>query len=147
VRRAITERVSIPSNGSDLSGSGGSVPSVSAHGRFVTFMSDATDLAPGSRPVPEGVIPPMQIFVRDRNKDTTSLVRLDNGGRQHRSFYPLDYSTSTDGRYVAFVSEPEYLSRTFPDAVSGIYLRDRLLQRTIPLTTQAAPMCSRHTRF
>ncbi|MBK5282319.1 MAG: putative Ig domain-containing protein, partial [Nitrospiraceae bacterium] len=52
-----------------------SAPSISGDGRYVAFVSQATNLlAPGTPAVPAG----QQIYVRDRQTGLTSLVSVDN---------------------------------------------------------------------
>src|SRR5260221_2148307 len=91
-----TERVSVATGGAE--GDNFSVyPSISADGRWVSFLSSATNLVPGD------VNGFGDIFVHDRQSGTTSLVSVDSNGAQanHASF---SSSISGDGRYVAFVS-------------------------------------------
>ncbi len=102
-----------------------STPSISANGRFVAFVSQATNLlAPGTPAVPVG----QQIYVRDRQTGLTSLVSVDNNVAPNPgtgvSSAP---SISADGRYVAFVSLATDLLAPGPAVPAGqqIYVRDR----------------------
>src|SRR5207302_8043880 len=72
-----TERVSVDSAGNQ--GNDGSFsPAVSANGRFVAFVSFATNLAAGDSDSSfvSGV------FVHDRHTGTTELVSVDGGGNR-----------------------------------------------------------------
>jgi len=71
-------------------------PSISADGRFVAFLSDASNLVPGDT---NGAT---DVFVRDRQTGTTELVSVSLFGQQ--GWYTSDStpSMSADGRYVAF---------------------------------------------
>ena len=113
-----TTRVSIASDGSqgnDTSGNGAnprdSVPSISADGRFVAFVSYASNLVRGdtnecgpfgdrgaasTRPCPD-------IFVHDRRTGQTTRVSVASDGTQSdlASYHP---TISADGRFVAFNS-------------------------------------------
>ena len=96
-----TALVSVTSGG--VQGDMGSdSPAMSADGRYVTFRSPATNLAPGADNGQSDV------FVRDLVDKTTSLVsrtagtELSNG----RSARP---SISGDGRYIAFESQARNL--------------------------------------
>ena len=74
-----------------------SYPSISGDGRYVTFQSSADNL----------VNPPTsssQVFLRDRQAGTTTLVALNTSGAQGNS-YSVSPSISTDGRYISFVSD------------------------------------------
>src|SRR3954453_20742657 len=89
-----TERVSVSSSGAQATGAsfGSLDPSISAHGRFVAFFSDATDLVPGDT---NGAT---DIFVRDRAKGTTERVSVGPHGRQANGD-SSDPSISADGRF------------------------------------------------
>jgi Tol biopolymer transport system component len=91
-----TERVSVATGGAEAD-SFSLYPSISADGRWVSFLSNATNLVPGD------VNGFGDIFVHDRQSGATSLVSVDSNGAQgnHASF---SSSISGDGRYVAFVS-------------------------------------------
>ncbi len=112
--RGTTERVSVASDGSQGSLSGGLVtdaecrptdtaaaPAISADGRYVVFHSCFPNLA-GTPPLGD-VNRADDVFVHDRRTHTTTLVSVDSRG------LPGDlastYATiSDDGRYVAFQS-------------------------------------------
>ena len=92
----VTEIVSI--TGSGVSSNGDSYRAdVSANGRFVVFQSAATNLVPGDT---NGV---SDIFVRDRQTETTFRVSVSTGGVQGNgaSSSPV---ISDQGSYVAFIS-------------------------------------------
>jgi Tol biopolymer transport system component len=69
-----------------------SSPSISGDGRFVAFVSDASNLAEGDSDGDNDA------FVRDLESDTTRLVSDSSG-----YVYP-DIAISADGRYVAFTA-------------------------------------------
>lgn len=92
-----TERISVSSNGVEGDAESSS-PSVSANGRFVAFVSEATNLVPGdTNGWPD-------VFVRDRQLGTTVRVSLGPSGAQatRGSFQPR---ISADARFVVFVSD------------------------------------------
>ena len=101
-------------------------PTMSADGRFVAFVSQATNLlAPGAA-VPAG----QQIYVRDRQTGLTSLVSVDNNGTPNPgNGVSMAPSISADGRHVGFVSLATDLLAPGVPAVAGqqIYIRDRQL--------------------
>ncbi len=77
----ITERVSVDSGGGQGNGpSDGSA--ISADGRFVAFVSSATNL------VPEDSNGKRDIFVHDRETGITGRVSVDSGGGQANAVHP-----------------------------------------------------------
>ncbi len=72
-------------------------PSLSPDGRFVAFMSRATNLDPLDTDAAE------DIYVRDRRNGTTRLASVDANGIKG-SVSTRDPRISADGRYVIFVS-------------------------------------------
>ncbi|MDZ4733178.1 MAG: hypothetical protein SGJ16_06295, partial [Nitrospirota bacterium] len=113
----------VPNPGTGVS----SAPSISGDGRYVAFVSLATNLlAPGAA-VPAG----QQIYVRDRQTaGLTSLVSVDNDPVTPIPGNGISSapSISGDGRYVAFVSLATNLLAPAPVVLAGqqIYSHDRL---------------------
>lgn len=112
---SLVSKDSVPTAGNGNSGT----PSVSGDGRFVAFVSGATNIVTG--------FSGQQVYVHDRNtgaNGTNSLISRDNSGTPNagnqNSSAP---SISSDGRYVAFTS----LATNLETGVSGqqIYLHDR----------------------
>ena len=93
-----TSRVSVTAGGGESAGGFqcGST-AISGDGRYVVFVSDATDLVPGDT---NGQL---DVFVRDREASTTRRVSVSSAGAQSdgNSFDP---AISADGRFVAFQS-------------------------------------------
>jgi Tol biopolymer transport system component len=90
---AKTTLVSVSSSGEPANADSGN-PSVSADGRFVAFVSYATDLDPsGDRGV----------FVRDRKTSRTQLAAPASGPNK-----PIQPSISADGRFVAYAEPDAY---------------------------------------
>ncbi|MEM7118411.1 MAG: hypothetical protein AAF614_38665, partial [Chloroflexota bacterium] len=88
----MTTRVSVGNSG--MEGNNFSQhPSISADGRFVAFASAASNLVSGDNNSQR------DIFVRDREEDTTIRVSVGNSGMEgnHFSLHP---SISADGRFV-----------------------------------------------
>jgi Tol biopolymer transport system component len=126
-----TTRVSLSST--DAQGDGGSaLPSISADGRFVAFVSTATNLVPGDS---NGVA---DVFVRDRRSGTTQRVSVATGGSQANAASGGRPSISADGRYVAFVSFATDLVAGDTNAVSDVFLRDRTGGTTTRVSLAAA---------
>jgi Tol biopolymer transport system component len=98
----VTERVSVGAGGAQAD-EASSLPSLSADGRLVAFVSDAANLVPGDTNGQR------DIFVRDRQAGTTERVSLtadgaQAGGATGSSSRSLSPSLSADGRFVTFDS-------------------------------------------
>ena len=90
---AIT-RVSTGANG-DEGNSQSYEPSISADGRYVAFVSDASDLVPGDT---NGTT---DVFVRDLQTGAIARVSTRANGEQGNGSC-VDPQISADGRYVTF---------------------------------------------
>ena len=95
LQQGTTEREDVAANGTPENGSA-SQPIISADGRFVVFVSNATNLV-------SGVSGKLQIYLRDRKTSQIRLVSVGMDGSPAN-----DISTgptlSADGRYVAYYS-------------------------------------------
>lgn len=93
-------------------------PTLSTNGRFVTFVSAASNLVPGDTNGSGDV------FVRDRYLATTTRVSVSSVGAQadNSSF---DAAVSATGRYVVFASSATNLVPGLNNALDAVYLRDR----------------------
>ena len=114
-----TERVSVDSAGNQ--GNDGSFsPAISAGGRFVAFVSFATNLAAGDSD--SSFI--SGVFVHDRHTGTTELVSVDSGGNRANgsSQHP---SISATGGFVAFVSFATNLVPGDTNEQPDVFVRDR----------------------
>src|SRR5262245_54408470 len=125
-----TTRVSVSSAGDEADGISDG-PAISADGRFVAFMSDATNL------VPLGTIGFIdQIYVHDRLTGGTTIASVNNAGVEGNSS-SLRSDLSADGRFVVFSSFADNLvpgSQFFHQ----VFLRDRLLGTTERVSQNAA---------
>ncbi len=96
--------ISGPGNGSAFD------PSVSADGRYVAFYSSSSNLVPG------GSNGNYQVFVRDLQTGTTTLVSIGpNGQGNNTSASP---TISANGRYITFYSSSNNLT---PEGGNGFY--------------------------
>ncbi len=112
----ITERVSVSSSGGQSNGFS-FTPEISADGRYVAFVSEATNLTgrdvEGSR----------DVFVHDRLAGTTRLVNVSSSeGLPARG--GVDPAISADGRYVAFESSAPNLVRRDTNRAIDVFVRD-----------------------
>ncbi|MFE4393141.1 MULTISPECIES: TolB family protein [Streptomycetaceae] len=97
----------------DQSGFGSTSPSISRDGRYVAYVSNRSDLAPG--PVRRGR---NNIYVTDRWTRTSRLVTVGADG-EPASNYSLDPMISADGSAIAFTSRAGNLLPEVPAAPAG----------------------------
>ncbi|MGL5832616.1 MAG: putative Ig domain-containing protein, partial [Waterburya sp.] len=99
---------------------------ISEDGRYIAFSSRASNL------VPDDTNDALDIFVYDRELNTTQRISVGENGTQgnNHSYYP---SISEDGRYVTFSSYASNLvpgdTNGFPDA-PDVFVYDRELNTT-----------------
>lgn len=111
-----TTRVSTGPAGSEADASS-SHPSISGDGRYVAFVSSASNLVAGDT---NGVD---DVFVHDRQSGATLRASLDSAGTQGNgaSNWP---SISSDGRFVAFGSAATNLVLPSTNPWPGVFVRD-----------------------
>jgi Tol biopolymer transport system component len=114
-----TERVSVGAGGVQASGGNSGGPgrqAVSVGGRFVAFVSEATNLVPGDNNGADDV------FVLDRMGGAVSRASVDAGGVQGngKSFY---VALSDDGRFVVFATAANLVPADNGGMVN-LYVRD-----------------------
>ena len=116
LRSGTTERVSVATDGSQ-GNSYSESPAISADGRYVAFVSGASNLVPGHPNDFEDV------FVRDRQSGTTQRVNVATDGTEanNGSFSP---AISADGRYVAFESYGSNLVPGDTNDLGDVFVRD-----------------------
>ncbi len=114
-----TTRVSVGPGGGQANGEASLDPVLSADGRFVAFVSDASNLVPGDT---NGSL---DVFVRDRRSGTTRRVSVSSTGAQANGFGSFAPGLSADGRFVAFVSDASNLVPGDTNGISDAFVRDR----------------------
>ncbi|MEW6271215.1 MAG: hypothetical protein AB1689_18190, partial [Thermodesulfobacteriota bacterium] len=119
---AVVERVSVASDGTegDMSAT---TSAVSADGRFVAFVSGASNLVPGDTNFL------LDVFVHDRVAGTTERVSVASDGTEAagQSATP---SLSGDGRYVAFASAAGNLVPGDTNGRFDVFVHDRVAATT-----------------
>jgi hypothetical protein len=111
-----TELVSVSSTGAH--GNSGSYEArVSADGRYVTFITSATNLSD----VEDLSGQTYDILLRDRITRTTQTVSVTNSGRPAR-YYSDDASISDSGRFISFYSSDDLAQ---DGAGGGVFVHDR----------------------
>jgi Tol biopolymer transport system component len=98
-------------------------PAVSANGRFVAFVSRASNL------VENDTNGESDVFVRDLQTGATTRVSVATGGGELNSASESP-SLSGDGRYVAFVSFADNAVANDTNGVGDIFVHDRLTGQT-----------------
>ncbi len=112
-----TTRVSVATGGAEGNGSS-SAPALSADGRFVTFVSDATNLVTGDTNFARDV------FLHDRQTGATTRISVSTTGDQG-NIHSLSSAISDDGRFVAFSSYAANLVAGDTNESADIFVRDR----------------------
>jgi Tol biopolymer transport system component len=126
-----TEIVSVDSAGAQGNNFSG-FPSISADGRYVAFLSNATNLVPG------GTNGWDQIFVHDRVSGTTEIVSVDSSGIQGNDTSGDGLSISADGRYVAFQSHATNLVPGDTNGTWDVFVHDRQSGTTVRVSVDSA---------
>jgi len=113
-----TTRVSVGSAGNQ-GNAGSGWPSISGGGRYVAFVSYASNLVDGDT---NGC---MDVFVHDRQTRATSRVSVDSAGREANSESGEPPAISADGRHVAFSSQASNLVDGDGNGTWDVFVHDR----------------------
>jgi S-layer family protein/WD40 repeat protein len=112
-----TTRISVSTSGTQAD-NGSYYPAISGDGRFVAFMSDATNLVSGDT---NGF---SDIFLRDRQTNTTTRVSVSSNGTQANDISDSYAAISRDGRFIAFNSDATNLVAGDTNNASDVFVRD-----------------------
>jgi Tol biopolymer transport system component len=112
----VTERVSVLPGGGQPDG-GSFAPAISADGRFVAFLSRATNLVAGDT---NGEV---DVFVHDRQTGATKRVSVGPGGAQADG-QSLPPAISADGLFVAFDSPATNLVADDTNSADDVFVHD-----------------------
>ena len=95
------------------------MPSISANGRYVAFVSDAPSLGPAANGTP-------QVWVKDMNTGAVELASRADGASGQLSSGPYDPVISGDGTRVAFTSDGPFKAANAEEtaAQTNVYVRD-----------------------
>jgi Tol biopolymer transport system component len=127
----VTERVSVDSAG--IEGNDLSIwPALSGDGRFVAFISFATNLVPVDT---NGVA---DVFVHDRQTGVTERVSVDSAGTQGDGSSSGAPTISTDGRFVSFWSWATNLVPGDTNGVADVFVHDRQTGVTARVSVDSA---------
>jgi len=111
-------RVSVDSNGAQANG-GSYRDRISADGRYVAFVSDATNLIPDDTNNAEDV------FVKDRQTGATTRVSVASQTGAQANNGSGTPAISGDGRFVAFYSDASNLVSGDTNGIGDIFVHDR----------------------
>jgi Tol biopolymer transport system component len=106
-------------------------PMISANGRFVVFESLSRALVPGD------TNDRADVFVRDRQMNSTARMSVSGRGSQARGF-SYGAGISASGRFVGFTSSARNLVRGDTNLSSDVFVRDRLARTTGRVSVSAA---------
>lgn len=110
-------RVSVDSAGAQPNG-GSLKPAISDDGRFVAFVSGASNLVSGDTNNAE------DIFVKDRQTGVTTRVSVRSNGTEANGM-STSPAISADGRFVAFYSDASNLLNGDSNGFGDIFVHDR----------------------
>ena len=134
-----TTLVSVSTNGGPANGAS-TDPVITPDGRYVAFISRASNLVPGGT---NGIT---DVFVRDLVAGTNELVSVNAflpSGINNTFTVMATPVMTPDGRYVAFFSLATNLVSAVPGTTTGeVYVRDRLTGQTTWASTNAAAIVS-----
>ncbi len=126
----VTELQSAGLAGAPADGASGN-PALTPDGRFVAFVSSATNLVPGDT---NGKT---DVFVRDRHAGTIERVSVSSAGGQ-ADFESDEPAISPDGRFVAFSSNATNLVAGDTNGHWDVFVRDRALGTTERVSVTSA---------
>jgi Tol biopolymer transport system component len=127
----VTERVSVAPDGTQANGQNVlsfGAPAISADGRYVAFVSSASNL------VPDDTNAALDVFVRDRVAGMTARVSVASDGAQANADSNLAVWNSVGindtGRYVVFASSASNLVPGDTNKDHDLFLRDTIANTT-----------------
>src|SRR6185369_10080087 len=130
----ITRLVSVNRLGTASGNGPSSDPVITPDGRYVVFISAASDLVDGDA---NNIT---DVFIRDMQRGVTTLVSV--GAQSVYSNGVAYYDTAAvtpDGRFVAFSTSASNLVASMQNTYQEIYVRDLLLGQTIWANTNVTP--------
>ncbi|HVJ62417.1 MAG TPA: hypothetical protein VM555_06860, partial [Tahibacter sp.] len=110
--------------------SAGNASALSADGRYVLFMSDATQLVPGDT---NGLA---DLFVRDQKSGAIRRVNTSSSGAQANGT-STSFAISGNGRYVVFSSLASNLVPGDTNGVRDVFFKDLVTDGTVRVSNHA----------
>lgn len=131
LQAGLTTRASVSSTGAQGNDTSFDL-AMSADARYVVFRSAATNLVSGDT---NGKI---DIFVRDRQTNTTTRISVATGGAQGTGGDCAWTSISSDGRYVVYQSTMTNLVAGDTNGKADVFLHDRQINATTRISVSSA---------
>ncbi|SFJ71179.1 cadherin domain-containing protein [Planctomicrobium piriforme] len=128
LQTGVTTVASTDSNGNPPDHYGALYPSLSGDGRYVIFVSNATNLVPDDT---NGV---SDVFMKDMQTGITTRVSVDSAGNQSNA-YSVQATISDDGRFVAFFSAANNLVSGDVNNAGDIFVHDLVTGETRLVST------------
>lgn len=114
----VTSRVSVDSAGTQAI-EDSEAPAISGDGRFVAFVSQASNLVPGGDSQE-------RVYVRDRTNNQTTRVSVSSVETVGRYAWTSSPALNFDGRYVVFATNDDNLVPADTNYGFDVFVRDRL---------------------
>lgn len=102
--------------------------SMSSDARYITFQSSASNLVPNDSNGLTDALAGSDVFVRDRQEETTERVSVTTSGGEYIDAF--GGSISADGRYVAFHATRSGQDTSDFGAYADVYVHDRVTGST-----------------
>ncbi len=131
LRAGRTQRVSVASDGSQANGGSAIDPQINGSGRYVAFVSEATNLVAGDT---NGA---NDVFLRDLKTGRTERVSVASGGGQSNANSSKP-TVSRDGRFVAFTSAASNLVAGDTNDTWDSFVYDRWTRQTERLSVSTS---------
>lgn len=108
-------------------------PIVSADGRYVVFASTANNfvLTTNNTPLTVPPLPVLNVYLRDRASNTTTLVSIDLAGTGGGDADSLPTGLSTNGQFILFESTADNLAPGTSKNINNVFVRDLVNSNTI----------------
>ncbi len=127
-----TTLVSVNSAGTAGGNRNSYAPSISADGRLVAFESNASNLSSNDSNFTS------DIFVRDLQTGTTTLVSVNSAGTAGGNRNSYAPSISANGQFIAFMSGTGYITASDPSTGREIFVRDLRTNTTTIVSVNSA---------
>lgn len=126
------ELLSVNATGDHAGNGASSLPQSSANGRLVVFTSTSSDL------VLNDTNNAADVFVRDLQQNTTTLVSVNSAGTAAGNGPSSDAFVTPDGNHVVFLSEAGNLVAGDTNGKKDVFVRDLGLHKTTLVSVNAA---------
>jgi Tol biopolymer transport system component len=140
-RTGRTSRVSVSTAGAQADFRSVLRPAITPDGRYVAFLSWATDLVAGD------TNDAIDVFVRDRRTRTTTRESVSPTGAQADGHSGWEPALSADGRFLAFSSDATNLVPGDTNGTDDVFVRDRRTGRTSRISVSTAGAQARSYSF